>query len=283
VQRLPAIAALLGLLVAPAAAAGFEVHQIIPPDDRLVPGGPAGTIEVDLDIDCASAWMHDPYTITVEVVSEATVTGPASLQVPMSDCDAPQGITEHIIPFLVTVPMTLPGYENVEMAFRFTSSDHALDAAEFHAGITQVQPDGAPAFDVLPAVANVTVMDAGNTSLTFRNLGNVALNVTWNASASPGLLLLQVPRLERNATVTAQLSFAPDARWQAFTSNLVFVGEDDMGKQSAARAVQVLWSPQPTSGDKGTPGPAGPVPLALASAAVLRRHCHSRETSTDTA
>lgn len=257
-------------LSAPGVAAGFEVHEIDGPTAPIPPGG-NGTITVDLDIDCSSAWLHDPYTIDVAVTSDAEVEGPADLQVPASDCDTPDGIVERFLSYNVTVSQDLPGYVAVPVEFTFTSSDHPLDAAENHNGSATVEPDGMPRIEVSPDAANITVDQQGNVTLTVRNTGNVPVDIGFDGIDVQRLDLPDVPRLEQGGETTATVRFVPQEAFRSLTTVLNITGIDEQGKASPPERVALHWEQEQDERGEESPLPFFVAPVALAVARWLRR------------
>lgn len=256
--------ALAACLLAPTAAADFEVHEVNGPTDRVVPGETA-TIEVDLDIDCQSAWLHDPYVIDVTVSSDASVQGPTQLEVPRSECMAPDGVTEQFLSYNVSVPMTLPAYVDVPVNFTFTSSDHPLDPSQTHPGSTTLQPDGVPRIEVTPATANVTVEGEGNHTLTIGNTGNVAVAISFGGPTVQGLQLPDVPAIERGGQEAATIRLVPAGGWDSFTTELTVEAVDEEGKQAPPANVTIHWDRPPQEGGKDSPMPGLVLPLAYAT------------------
>lgn len=224
-----------------------------------------GVIEVDLDIDCQSAWLQDPFIIDMSWQTDAIATGPEVVQALRADCAQPSGITEKIVGVAVELPLSLPAYEPVAVDFTFTSREHATEASITHTAQATIVPDGVPAVEVAAFESNGTIA-----YIALDNVGNDDVTIEWQGYN--GTVLLNLPEVTIPRGGTWQGNITGDLEpGQTIAIPLQAVPFDSKGKEGPAEQVILEFSVahEPVE-SKGVPAPFL-VPLAILLATRLRR------------
>jgi hypothetical protein len=241
------------------------------PLEAIAPDAGVGVIIVDLDLDCSSIWLRDPFVIRSMATSDAMVEGPTEVSATKADCATPFGIVEVVPEWTVRVPMSLPAYEFVAVTLTFMSDDHALDAGQTQSAEAFVEPLATPRFTVAGPDGPLTVTDEARLPFTFTNTGNVDLKLTFEATGLQGSWTLLPGTVARGEAKTVDATWTAPAQWTPHVTQFTFVAADPQGMQAPPMTVEIDLAPAAATESEGAPAPlAGAIALLIVAGAAAR-------------